>query len=113
MDGDSSITRGQRLRLEYAPASPRGGGAWSIVALGLALAGLGYAGWIVGQVWWHVSRGTPVEVVLNWEWFVLPVLAAGVSVSGWWLGRRRWMATCAILLSSVSAVTLLLLRGRW
>jgi hypothetical protein len=79
----------------------------------LALAGFGYVCWLAAQVWWYVRKGTPVSVYLNPQWFLLPVLGAGVSLVGWWHGRRRGMAACGIVLAAASVVTLLLLSGRW
>ena len=115
MNGDQTTTPRDGPTLEYAavPGRGGGGGAWSIVGFGLALAGFCYVGWIAGRVWWYVNKGMPVEVILNREWFVLPVLGAGVSLVGVWRGRRRWVAACGILLGIVSVVTLFLLAGRW
>ena len=114
MDVEPGITTPNGPALEYEPVGrTRGGGAWSIVAFGLALAGFGYVGWIAAQVWWYARDGMPVEVILNREWFVLPVLGAGAGAVGLWRGRRRWAAALALLLSCVSVFGLVLLKGRW
>jgi len=121
MNGESSIPSapgipGESPTLEYeAPpdSGNRRGGAWSLVALGLALAGTGYAGWIAAQVGWYRSKGIHVIVFLNWDWFVLPVLGMGVGAVALHRGRRRGMAACAIVLGCVTIGGLLLLKGRW
>lgn len=101
--------------LEYAAAPQRrgAGGAWSVVGLGLSLAGAAYVACLAAQVWWYVHDGMPVEVVLNAQWFLFPVLGAGVSLVGLWQGRWRRLAGCGAALAAASVVTLFLMAGRW
>ena len=115
MNGPPTIPPAKSPSLEYATVhnGSGGGGAWSVVGFGLSLAGFCYVGWIVAQVWWHVNRGIPVEVILNAQWFVLPALGAGVSLVGLWRGRRRGLAACGMALAAASVATLLLMAGRW
>jgi hypothetical protein len=115
MEADAGSKRPEGATLEYAAAPPHGagGGAWSVVGLGLSLAGFGYVAWIAAQLWWYLRKGYPVTVFLNWEWFVLPALGAGVSLVGLWRARRRGTAACGLTLAVVSVVMLLLMAGRW
>lgn len=101
--------------LDYAALPQRGGagGAWSVVGLGLALAGAAYVAYLAAQVWSYVRDGMPGEVVLNARWFLFPVLGAGVSLVGLWQGRWRRLAACGVALAAASVVTLLLMAGRW